>query len=189
MKNSGKIFERKVKLLKELPVDLCVGGIYTYKALRNRFPFLDLENEEFFETQWEDSIKKGEKVRYIGGESVLRGLQRDVIYTVVNTEHLVVGDRVTTTYVLEGPEGTRHKAGEGSIEPAPSMWVVSFSNSRQTKMPAVHEVDRISYEKRLKGTWKEIFCFDNEAEARRVAHMFSCYEIKDIYNNIMNITH
>lgn len=167
-------------------MDLRVGGIYTYKALRNLFPFLDLENEEYFETQWDDPIKKGDKVRYIGGASVLRGLHRDVIYTVIGAEHVVIDDKVTTSYILESPEKTHHKAGEGCLEPVPSMWVVSFSNSRQTKMPAVHEVDRIRYEKKLKGTWKEIFCFPTEDEARSVAEMFASYGIKEIQEKVNN---
>lgn len=165
------------------------GGLYKLEEHKRRFPYIDFKNPDYFEMVFsDDKFKFGDKVRYIGTS---RGIVKNKTLVVQNVFHKIsqTGDSVETSYqvtVLAPEDNYERKewtVSEENIIPANSKWVVSFSQELFTKnhRPAVHEVDHFALQKKFKDTWKQIFVFDTKETAEKVAEMFSCYTMADIY--------
>ena len=187
----GKKFIHTVRVVKAIPGVLENGGIYRLEELKYQFPFLDFDNEEYFETQYEDKYKRGDKVRFIGKEISYgenRGLSTKVVYVVMSAKHQIKNGLLYTSYEVSprdsGFDTKTYTVKECELESAESKWIVSFSNPRDTEKPAIHELDYFGWKNKICGTWKEVFVFDTFQEAERVANMFSRNTVKHIVESV-----
>ena len=187
----GKKFIHTVRVVKAIPGVLEKGGIYRLEELKYQFPFLDFDNEEYFETQYDDKYKRGDKVRFTGKEISYgenRGLSKKVVYVVMSAKHQIKNSLLYTSYEVSardsGFDTKTYTIKECELESAESKWIVSFSSPRNTDKPAIHELDYFAWKNKICGTWKEVFVFDTFQEAERVANMFSRNTVEHIVDSV-----
>lgn len=189
----GKKFIHTVRVVKSIPGVLERGGIFRLEELKHQFPFLDFDNEEYFETEYDDTFKRGDKVRFIGKETYgeNRGISKRIVYVIGTAKHKIVNGLLYTTYEISARDaGLSTKVftvKESELERADSKWIVSFSNLRNTEKPAIHELDWFGWKNKIYGTWKEIFVFDTFQEAELAAKMFSRNSMKHIIDSVESV--
>ena len=91
----GKKFISTVKVIKPIDGILEVGGLYKTDDLKRKFPFLDLNNKEYFETQYYDKFKKGDKVRFVA-----KNENEEYIYNISTKKVYYVKDVLHEIYIL-----------------------------------------------------------------------------------------
>lgn len=185
----GKKYIQTVKVVKEIPGFLSVGGPYKLQDLKRQFPFLDFTSE-YFEMEYFDKFEIYDKVRFTGknneyhyrrGSSYNIPISKEQVYYVRGVSHEIKDDTVITKYRIEARDAyAEFIVPEEHLELAESKWIVSFSGVRNTDRPAVHELDYFSWMKKIKGTWKEIFVFDTQKKAEVVADMFAKHSMEQI---------
>jgi hypothetical protein len=183
----GKKFISTVKVIKPIDGILEVGGPYKTEDLKRKFPFLDLDNKEYFETQYYDKFKKGDKVRFVPGESgefiYSKILSTKKVYYVKDISHEIRNDFIHTIYLIASRENDEEfTVYEDNLDTAENKWVIFFSNKKSAHKPAIQELDYFSWKNKICGTWKEIFSFDTYNQADMVAKFFAENTIEQIIN-------
>ncbi len=184
----GKKFIATVKVVKPIGNMLEVGGLYKLEDLKRQFPFLDFNNKEYFETQYSDKFKKGDKVRYVTRDKsdeyvYKRRISTKKVYYVKGVSHEVRNDFLYTKYLIASREdGEDFTVNEDNLESAESKWIVSFSQKKTADKPAIHELDYFAWKEKICGTWKEMFVFDTYQQADIVAKLFAENTIEEIVN-------
>jgi hypothetical protein len=183
----GKKFISTVKVIKPIDGILEVGGPYKTEDLKKKFPFLDLDNKEYFETQYYDKFKKGDKVRFVPGESgefiYSKILSTKKVYYVKDISHEIRNDLIYTKYLIDSRENDGDfVVYEDDLDTAENKWIVSFSKKKSYNKPPIHELDYFTWKNNICGTWKEMFSFDTYNQADMVAKLFAENTIEQIIN-------
>lgn len=180
-----KKFIATIKVIKPVGDILKVGGIYRLDEVRRQFPFISFNNTDYFEIQYEDKFKKGDLVRCIVenlGEYNWK-ISKKKIYCVKDVIHEFQNCILYTKYIICSRDNSEEfTVEEKHLDFAKNKWLVSFSQERTSEKPGIHELDYFTWEKRIRGTWKEMFTFDTKKEAEDVAKLFSENTIKEIMN-------
>lgn len=189
----GKKFISTVKVIKPIDGILEVGGPYKTDDLKRKFPFLDLNNKEYFETQYYDKFKKGDKVRFVAkneNDEYIYNISTKKVYYVKDVSHEIYNDSIFTIYTIASRENNEvFTVDEDNLDTAENKWVVSFSQKKTTEKPGIHELDYFTWKNKICGTWKEIFSFDTYKQADIVARLFAENTIEQIINlnNLNNL--
>ena len=184
----GKKFISTVKVIKPIDGILEVGGPYKTEDLKRKFPFLDFNNKEYFETQYYDKFKKGDKVRFVAGNKndeyiYSNRISTKKVYYVKDISHEIRNDFIHTIYLIASRDNDEDfTVYEDNLDTAENKWVISFSNKKSAHKPAIHEFDYFSWKNKICGTWKEIFSFDTYNQADMVAKFFAENTIEEIIN-------
>ena len=172
----------KLTVKKSIPNMLSVGQVITIGELKEKFPFLDSNNIEFFEPY--TKYKVGDKVIYAGAKDY-HGLiyKSTLVIENVDTKWNDRRTKIITTYFCRSLIDKKLTVyfSEEELSPSVSKWVVSFSNHKSNSRPAVMELDNTGYIKH-KNTWKNIFVFDTKEEAEKVAEFFASNTIRQMMN-------
>lgn len=172
----------KLTVKKSIPHMLSAGQSITIGELKEKFPFLDSNNLEFFEPY--TKYKVGDKVIY-AGEKDYHGLiyKSTLVIENVDTKWNDRRTKIITTYFCRSliDKNLTSNFVEEDLSPSVSKWIVSFSNHKSNSRPAVMELDNTGYIKH-KDTWKNIFVFDTKEEAEKVAEFFASNTIWQMMN-------
>lgn len=183
----GKKFISTVKVIKPIDGILEVGGPYKTEDLKIKYPFLDFNNKEYFETQYYDKFKKGDKVRFVPGESdefmYSKILSTKKVYYVKDISHEIRNGLIYTKYLIASRETDGDfVVCEENLDTAENKWIISFSKKKNTNKPPIYELDYFTWKNKICGTWKEIFSFDTYQQADTVAKLFAENTIEQIIN-------
>ena len=172
----------KLSVKKSIPHMLSVGQSITIGELKEKFPFLDYNNIEFFEPY--TKYKVGDKVIYTG-ERDFHGLiyKSTLVIEDVSTKWNDRRTKIITTYYCRSliDKNQTSYFSEEDLSPSVSKWIVSFSNNKSDSRPAVMELDNTGYIKH-KEAWKNIFVYDTKEEAEKVAEFFASNTIRQMMN-------
>ena len=168
--NKGKSFVPAIRVKKSIEgTPFIVGKIFNPKDVKKSYPYIDFNNEDYFEYIFEGNNKfnVGDKVRIIN-------TKEQKIYIVRNIKYKVIKDLLYVTYVLYN-EHVRVTIEEDEINlaVAPSKWILSFSETTD-KGIAVHEIDYFSW-KKITNYCKSIFLFNTKEDAEKAKRMFTIY--------------
>ena len=189
----GKKFISTVKVIKPIDGILEVGGLYKTDDLKRKFPFLDLNNKEYFEIQYYDKFKKGDKVRFVAkneNEEYIYNISTKKVYYVKDVLHEICNDFIHTIYTIASIDNNEvFTVYEDNLDTAENKWIVSFSNQKCSDKPSIYELDYFTWKNKICGTWKEIFSFDTYKQADIVARLFAENTIEQIINlnNLNNL--
>ena len=182
---TGKKFIHKVKALKSIP-SVCVSGyIYETNDLKRLFPYIDFTNKEYFEEIFTDNkFNIGDRVRFIGKHTwEYVEISSNSIYKITKIIPQIKNDLLYMKYEIVDSNDS-YIVNEEDIAEAPSKWIISFSQYKNTEMPGVHELDYAAWNRKVVNSWKSWFVFDTQDEAIAMARLFKKYTAKDIMNII-----
>lgn len=175
----GKKFIEMVKVVKPIGDMLEVGCVYKLEELKRRFPFLDYTNKEYFETNYSDNFKNGDKVRYVGEYN--RRISTKKVYYVKDVSHEVCNGFLYTKYLISR-DNESFTVSEDNLDSVENKWILSFSQKKTADKPSIHELDYFVWMDKICGTWKEMFVFDTYQQADIVAKLFAENTIEEIIN-------
>lgn len=175
--NKGKSFIPAIRVKKSIEgTPFLVGKIFNPKDVKKSYPYIDFNNEDYFEYIFEGSNKffVGDKVRIINKKE-------QKVYIVKKINYKVIKDLLYVTYVLYNEIERRDiEEDEINLADAPSKWILSFSETTE-KGIAVHEIDYFDW-KKITNYCKSIFLFHTKEDAEKAKKMFTIYSMDYIMN-------
>ena len=183
----GKKYISIVTIKRDIDGNITKGKKFKLDELKRSYPFIDFSNKDFFEISYESNVpdlyKIGDKVCLNPNE---RSKYLHTTYEVKEVIHEIKNNMLYTRYRVVGINSNDKGliVPESSIREAKDRYIISFSNSRTTARPAIHQIDQLSFESKIQGTWKEMFVFDTLAEAVQVSEMFASTSMGHIINYV-----
>ena len=183
----GKKYISVVTIKRDIDGTITKGKKFKLDELKRNYPFIDFSNKDFFEISYESNVpdlyKVGDKVCLNPNE---RSKYLHTIYEVKEVIHEIKNNMLYTRYRVVGINSYDKGliVSESSLREAKERYIISFSNSRTTSRPAIHQIDQLSFESKIQGTWKEMFVFDTLAEAVQVSEMFASTSVGHIINYV-----
>ena len=147
-----------------------MGKSFPLSEFKAKFPYFDPKSS-CFSCEYPSKFKVGDKVKY-----------GDRFFTVVAVDN----DTTRISYTIQTTNEKYKYADitEDRLEPVKIMYIISFSGN----MPIAQEMDEETFNKKFKGTAREMFCTQDLNFAKDLEQMFRSHSMFDIYQIVQEYT-
>lgn len=174
--------ERQIKARKAIPNICNVGDIFKLDEFKNNYPFIDINNKDYFEDYVPVKFKKGDKVKFTGSNY---RINKSKTFVILSERHHYFNNKLMIYYDIKEVDGrdVYDNIEEKYLNSVTMKYVLSFSAYKHNSMPDIHEVSSVTIEHKFANTWKNMFVYDTKEEAEDVARMFGKIRGKQLNRN------
>lgn len=141
-----------------------MGKSFPLSEFKEKFPYFDPKSS-CFSYEYPPKFKVGDKVKY--GER---------FFTIVAVDNATT--RISYTIQTTNEKYKYADITEDRLEPVKIMYIISFSD----KLPIAQEIDEETFNRKFKGTAREMFCTEDRLFAKNLERMFREHTMVEIFN-------